>query len=111
MRGKLSFALLTICCLFSYQAVEAIPIADLNVTKSAPSLFIDLDSDGVADSGDTLGWSIDVTNNGPNIATNVFLTDLLDENLSLFPLSIPGWSTSSNTTYWLGQGQRLTPFA
>jgi uncharacterized repeat protein (TIGR01451 family) len=93
----LTFFMIAMAILAISDTAQADLIADVIVTKNAPLLFIDTDCDGRASPGDTLSWSIDVTNMGPNVATDVVLTDLLDENLSLSPLSSPEWSTFSRT--------------
>lgn len=59
----------------------------LAFTKS-DSLLVDQNSDGMAGAGDTLRYTLNVTNPGTAAAADVLLQDLLEENLDLVPGSL-----------------------
>ncbi len=65
-------------------AAAAAPL--ISITKS-DSLQVDLDGDGQADAGDTLRYTIVVTNNGTE-ALSVTVADTLDANLIFVPGSL-----------------------
>jgi hypothetical protein len=55
--------------------------ASLSVTKA--DAFTDVGSDGLADPGQTVTYTVTITNNGPDDAANVTLTDTVDSNSTL----------------------------
>ena len=69
----------------TYTAIKDNP-PHLSVTKSA-ILAIDSDNNTVPSPGDTLQYIVAINNNGGSAASNVTLTDLLDVNTTLVPLS------------------------
>ncbi len=60
---------------------------DLDMTKIA-NLIIDVDGDGVADPGDTIHYTVTVTNNSGFTALNVVFEDCFHPNLSLVAGSV-----------------------
>jgi len=69
------------------QPFSTLPVADLAVTKTAPS---------VTSSGANLSYKITVTNNGPSPAATVVLTDTLPANTSFVSMNQTGGTTSFN---------------
>jgi uncharacterized repeat protein (TIGR01451 family) len=69
---------------------NVVGVADLAVTKtqSAPTLQI----------GQTLTYTLRVTNNGPSVATNVELTDVLPSAHATFESASPGQGSCTGTT-------------
>jgi len=72
--------------------------ADLSVTKSV--------SDNPVEAGQTIAYTITITNNGPDYAENVVVSDILDPNLSLISAtpSIGSWSAPNWTIGHLDNG-------
>ena len=63
------------------------------------SLQVDVDSDGKADPGDTLGYTLRVENTGDTTASNVALSLPLDANTSLVAGSVKATPMAANDTF------------
>jgi uncharacterized repeat protein (TIGR01451 family) len=65
--------------------------ADLNIVKTASTNFVYI--------GDDITYTLDVTNNGPNDATNVVVYDDLPSEVS-FNFAVPAPSGNNGLLYW-----------
>ncbi len=70
----------------------------LSATKT-DAIFTDVDGDGKADPGDTLEYTVTITNGGPDPATNVQFTDMVDANTTFVPGSVTTTPVALNDTY------------
>ncbi|HEX8719884.1 MAG TPA: Ig-like domain-containing protein [Pyrinomonadaceae bacterium] len=78
-------------------APPAIPLAGgLSATKV--DSFADPDGDGKAEPGDTVTYTVTVTNSGPD-ATNVQFTDTVDPNTTLVPGSVATQPVAAGDSY------------
>ncbi|HEX7176858.1 MAG TPA: Ig-like domain-containing protein, partial [Pyrinomonadaceae bacterium] len=59
-----------------------------NIVATKVDSFNDLGADGKADPGQTITYTVTITNNGPDPATGVTFTDMVDANTSLVPGSV-----------------------
>jgi uncharacterized repeat protein (TIGR01451 family) len=78
-------------------AAQASP-ASVSATKT-DALSDDADSDGKADAGDTIHYTVDVENNGPGSANGVTFSDTPDANTTLVPGSINVSPLAFNDSY------------
>lgn len=62
--------------------------APVLVAQKTDALLDDLNSNGGADPGETIRWSITVTNVGNQTAKNLLFSDLVEDNLSIIPGSV-----------------------
>ncbi|MGZ5460517.1 MAG: DUF7507 domain-containing protein [Thermoanaerobaculia bacterium] len=82
-----------------YAVTVIVPTPAVGATKD-DALLADADSDGLADPGDTLRYTIVVTNNGTGDATSVVFSDTPDANTALVVGSVTttaGTVTTGNT--------------
>ncbi|HEX8338613.1 MAG TPA: Ig-like domain-containing protein, partial [Pyrinomonadaceae bacterium] len=85
------------------------PVAPtLSVTKV--DSFPDADGDGKAEPGQTITYTVTVTNNGTD-ATNVQLTDTIDPNTTLVPGSVSTQPVASDDAYSVLGNVRIQPGA
>jgi len=98
----------------SISSLAAAPLApfasNLTATK-AVAFQNDVDGDGKADPGDTLMYTVTITNNGPDPAGSVSMTDTLDPNLTLVPGSINTSPVAVNDTYTAVGNVMISPNA
>ncbi|MGH9948455.1 MAG: beta strand repeat-containing protein, partial [Pyrinomonadaceae bacterium] len=73
-------------------------VAPITVTKNAPMLSTDTNGNGVVNPGDTLTYTVTVSN-GATDATGVIFTDVLDSNLTLVPGSVNSSPIAVNESY------------
>ncbi len=78
---------------------SAQPVMPLITATKTDALLIDNDSDMVADTGDTLKYTVTITNSGSTDATGVTFNDTLDVNTTLVPGSITTTPIAVNDTY------------
>ncbi len=105
-----SGATVTSLCGNKYRVIVSTPsyICDTDLTSREALLnCADVDlvttktvDDSTPDSGDTITFTITVTNNGPGIATNVSLTDLLPSGLTYQTNTASQGSYNSGTGVW-----------
>jgi uncharacterized repeat protein (TIGR01451 family) len=74
--------LLTVAVFSALGAAVALAAPILAATKTV-ALLNDVDSDGRADPGDTLRYTVIITNTGPDPATGLTFTDTIDANTTL----------------------------
>src|SRR5262245_22087708 len=99
---KSPFPVLRVMALFA-----AFVSAMLGVVEAAPAisatkrdqLFIDANGNGLAGPGDTLKYTVIITNSGTTTATNVIFSDPLDPNLNLVPGSVNTSPIARNDSY------------
>ncbi len=72
--------------------------AMLSATKS-DALFTDVNMDGNADPGDTLKYTVTITNTGDMAATGVVFNDTIDPNTTLVPGSIKTTPLAANDSF------------
>jgi uncharacterized repeat protein (TIGR01451 family) len=84
-----------------YAVTIEVPLPSVSATKS-DALLVDVDGDTLAEPGDTLRYTIVITNGGPGDATAVVLTDVPDGNTSLVSGSVT--TTSGAVTTGNGGG-------
>ncbi|MCO6455469.1 MAG: DUF11 domain-containing protein [Pirellulaceae bacterium] len=75
------------------------PIADLELSKTGPALIVDADMSGTISYGDTIRYTLMVTNFGPDNATGVRVTDQLPAGLT-FVTSSNNPAYNSLTGVW-----------
>ncbi|MCL4262370.1 MAG: DUF11 domain-containing protein [Anaerolineae bacterium] len=68
------------------------------VTKQ-DALLVDNDSDTQADPGDTIGYTVVITNTGPDPATGVVFTDTIDASTTLIAGSVETTPLARNDSY------------
>jgi len=73
-------------------------LAPITVTKNNPTLSTDTNGNGVVNPGDTLTYTVTVSN-GATDATGVIFTDVLDSNLTLVPGSVNSSPIAVNESY------------
>jgi uncharacterized repeat protein (TIGR01451 family) len=66
----------------------SVPMVQVGMPTKVDSLLNDVDGDGVADPGDTLRYTVTVTNGTGTNCTNVVFTDTVDANTTLVPGSV-----------------------
>jgi len=79
---------------------EPLP-ADLAVTKSV-ALNNDVDSDGGYDPGDTIDYTVTVTNNGPSDTTGITIADVLPADLTLVTSNATQGSYDGSSSWTVG---------
>lgn len=84
-------------------AVGSVPPADLSITK-AVALEVDVDADGQYDTGDTIRYTITVTNNGPADTTGISVFDFLPVGLSYVTHNASVGNYNDGTGVWDGFG-------
>ena len=80
-------------------AVPAQPVAPVITATKTDALLVDNDADGNADTGDTLKYTVTITNNGGGDATGVQFNDTPDANTTLVPGSVTTTPVAVNDTY------------
>jgi large repetitive protein len=82
----------------------ALPVSDLSLSKGlALAPGGDMGNDGRIDIGDTVRFTLTVTNNGPDGANGVSVQDLVPAGYSVVPASISdGGLLSGSTITWTG---------
>ncbi len=78
---------------------SASPLVPMITATKTDALLVDNDSDNNADTGDTLKYTVTITNNGSTDATGVMFNDTLDPNTTLVPGSITTTPIAVNDTY------------
>jgi uncharacterized repeat protein (TIGR01451 family) len=78
---------------------SATPLVPMITATKTDALLIDNDSDNNADTGDTLKYTVTISNNGSTDATGVMFNDTLDPNTTLVPGSITTTPVAVNDTY------------
>ena len=82
-----------------YAVTVIVPTPSVGATKD-DALLVDADSDGLADPGDTIRYTVVITNNGTGDATSVAFNDTPDPNTALVVGSVTttqGTVTTGNT--------------
>ncbi len=80
-------------------AAAANVVLPLITATKTDALLIDNDNDNVADTGDTLKYTVTITNSGSTDATGVMFNDTVDANTTLDPLSITTTPIAIDDTY------------
>jgi hypothetical protein len=75
------------------------PAAPVITATKTDALLIDNDADGNADTGDTLKYTVTITNNGGGDATGVMFNDTLDPNTTFVPGSLTTTPIAVSDTY------------
>jgi uncharacterized repeat protein (TIGR01451 family) len=82
------------------RSLAATPFFVPNITATkVDSIFTDNDSDGKADPGDVLMYTVTIGNTGADPATGVTFTDTIDPNTTLVPGSVLVSPIAVNDTY------------
>jgi uncharacterized repeat protein (TIGR01451 family) len=89
-------------------ALAAPLVPSLTATKT--DSFADPDGDGKAEPGDTITYTVTVTNNGTD-AANVQFSDTVDPNTTLVPGSVATQPMASNDSYSVLGNVRIQPNA
>jgi uncharacterized repeat protein (TIGR01451 family) len=84
-------------------------VPSLTVTKT--DSFSDSDGDGKAEPGDTITYTVTISNNGTSDATNVTLSDTVDPNTTLVPGSVRTQPLAANDSYSVLGNVRIQPAA
>lgn len=99
------------------EAVRAAPFAP-PVMPLAPSItatkvdsFPDPDGDNKAEPGQTITYTVTITNSGPDDATNVQFNDTVDPNTTLVPGSVQTQPRAADDTYNVLGNVRIQPNA
>ncbi|HYE16710.1 MAG TPA: Ig-like domain-containing protein, partial [Pyrinomonadaceae bacterium] len=95
-------------------ALAAPPSSNITATMTdavVPGSGNDLDGDGRADPGDKIQYTVTITNNGPDDATNVEFSDTVDANTTLVPGSITTQPLASPDSYDVIGNVRIQPDA
>ncbi|MCP9826154.1 pre-peptidase C-terminal domain-containing protein [Synechococcus sp. EJ6-Ellesmere] len=90
---------------YNLSLTPTVPVgSDLSVIRSGPT--------GAVDLGQQYTYTLTVTNNGPSIANNVFLTENLPSGVSVVDASASGFDLQSNLVdiyeFQLNAGERVT---
>jgi len=72
-------------------AILYLPVSNISITKSADKTSMNV--------GENVIWTINVTNNGPNFATNVNISDLLPAGMQFVTVNAPDWIWTFDGTY------------
>ena len=75
------------------------PVVPVITATKTDALVDDVDGDNVADTGDTLKYTVTITNSGTMDALGVTFTDTLDPNTTLVPGSVTTTPVAVNDTY------------
>jgi uncharacterized repeat protein (TIGR01451 family) len=98
----------------SGKALKAAPAASLaaplvpSLTATKTDSFPDPDGDGKAEPGDTITYTVQITNNGTD-AANVVFSDTVDPNTTLVPGSVATQPIASGDTYSVLGNMRIQP--
>ncbi|HEX6623948.1 MAG TPA: Ig-like domain-containing protein, partial [Pyrinomonadaceae bacterium] len=91
-------------------AALAAPLAP-TLTATKVDSFADPDNDGKALPGDTITYTVTITNSGPDDATNVVFNDTIDANTTLVPGSVSTQPIAANDSYNVLGNVRIQPSA
>ncbi len=75
------------------------PVAAVITATKVDALQTDVNSNGKADPGDTLMYTVTISNTGAMAATNVNFSDMLEANLTLVPGSVNSSPVAVNDAY------------
>jgi uncharacterized repeat protein (TIGR01451 family) len=95
---------------FAPRAAVVSPLAP-SLTATKTDSFSDPDGDGKAEPGQTITYTVTVTNNGPDDATNVQFTDTVDPNTTLVPGSVTTQPIAADDSYNVLGNVRIQPNA
>jgi uncharacterized repeat protein (TIGR01451 family) len=73
--------------------------APMITATKVDALAVDVDGDTKADPGDTLMYTVTITNGGPDAAMGVMFNDTIDANTTLIPSSVNTSPLAFNDTY------------
>ncbi|HKQ07129.1 MAG TPA: HYR domain-containing protein [Blastocatellia bacterium] len=81
------------------RAAATAPLAALVSATKSYQLDTDVDGDTKADPGDTLKYTVTITNSGSDPATDVMFSDTIDPNTTLVPGSVVASPVAANDAY------------
>ena len=92
-------------------AAPAALLAAPSLTATKTDAFADPDGDGKAEPGQTITYTVTITNSGPDDATGVVFNDTVDANTTLVPGSVKTQPVATGDSYSVLGNVRIQPNA